>query len=268
VSQKLYFITYGTSPEFDISKKHLVSLVKYSGLFEKTFSYDFNDIENDFIQKYEKILTNKRGGGYWLWKINIIKQTLNIIKKNDILLYMDAGSSFNINGKKRFLEYIELLNQEKVVGNFRFESEKHHIEKHWTSKELFSYFDINSESPIATSTQFEAGHLLLKKNDHTEELLNNFLEVIDYDPNLITDYYNKTQQIEDFKECRHDQSILSILSKKMGCVSVENETDFRFRKNIQYSYPILAVRKKGHKNKDRLKYTIFSSYYKKRPTYF
>jgi hypothetical protein len=268
VSQKIYFITYGTSPEYDISKKHLVSLIKYSELFEKAISYDFKDIDNDFIQKYEKILTNKRGGGYWLWKINIIRQTLETIKKNDLLLYMDAGSSFNIRGKKRFLEYIELLNHEQTIGNFRFESEKHHIEKEWTSKELFSYFDINLESPIATSTQYEAGHLLIKNNDHTEELLNNFLEAIDYDPNFITDEYNKTRQIENFKECRHDQSILSLLSKKMGCVSVENETDFRLRKDIQYNYPILAVRKKGHKKKDRLKYKIFSSYYKKRPVYF
>lgn len=268
MSQKVYFITYGTSPEYDISKKHLISLINHSGLFEKAISFDFKDLEYDFVKKYEKILTNKKGGGYWIWKLNILKQTLEKIKKNDILLYMDSGSSFNINGKKRFLEYIELLNQENNIGNFRFESEKHHLENEWTSKEVFSYFDIKVDSLIGNSTQFEAGHLLLKKNKHTDELLNSFLEAVDYDPALITDYYNNTQQIESFKECRHDQSILSLLSKKLGCVSVENETDFRSRKDIQYEYPILAVRKKGHKKKDRLKYTIFSSYYKKRPSYF
>lgn len=268
MTQKIYFITYGDTPEYDISKKHLISLIKYTDLFESAVSFNSNNLEQDFVNKYSKILSQKRGGGYWLWKINIINQTLKHMKENDLLLYMDAGSSFNINGKKRFLEYVDLLNHEKVNGNFRFESESHHIEKEWTSKEIFSYFGVNQDSDIASTTQYEGGHLLLRKNEHTNELINSFLKAIDYDPMLITDFYNSTNQIENFKECRHDQSILSILSKTLGCVSVKNETDFRDREYLQYTYPILAVRKKGHGLKDRLKYSVFSNYYKNKPSYF
>ena len=49
--------------------------------------------------------------------------------------------------------------------------------------------------------------------------------VIDSDKNLITDHYN-TNQISNFKENRHDQSILSLLSKKFGGVILKNETFF------------------------------------------
>lgn len=268
MTQKLYFITFASNKDFRISKKHLLSLVKHSNIFDNISSFSLSNLENDFVKKYGDILAEKRGSGFWLWKVNIIDQTLRAMKDNDILLYMDAGSSFNFHAKNKFLEYINLLNDQTEVGNFRFECESHHVEKEWTSKELFSYFNINVDSEIGNSTQFEGGHLLFKKNIHTQELIRSFYDTVDYDSKLITDYYNTTPQIESFKECRHDQSIFSLLSKKMGSVSVENETDFRNRIELQYDYPLLATRRKGHGIKDRLKHNLFSGYYKKRPTFF
>ncbi len=268
MNQKLYFITFGDNKNFKTAKNHLISLVKYSKIFDSVSSFSSADLENDFLAKYKNILMSERGSGYWMWKINIIEQTLKVMNENDILLYMDAGSSFNFHAKKKFLEYVNLLNNQPEIGNFRFECEKHHIEKEWTSKELFSYFDINVDSKIGNSTQFEGGHLLFKKNPHTKDLIKNFYNTVDYDPNFITDYYNTTSQISSFKECRHDQSIFSLLSKKMGSISVANETDFRNRIDMQYDYPLLATRRKGHGLKDRLRHTLFPHYYKKRPAYF
>ena len=268
MNQKIYFITYGSSKEFNISKKHLISLAKYSGIFEKELSFGSNDLDREFVEKYQNILSNKRGGGFWLWKANIINQTLDIMNENDILLYMDAGSSFNFHAKKRFYEYVDILNGNTNVGNFRFECEPHHIEKEWTSKEVFSYFNIKIDSTIGNSTQYEGGHILFQKNNHTRELMKNFIDVVNYDENLITDFYNSKSQIEKFNECRHDQSIFSILSKKMGCEAVKNETDFRSREEKQFDFPILSVRKKGHGLKDRLKHNLFPFYYKKHPSYF
>ena len=54
----------------------------------------------------------------------------------------------------------------------------------------------------------------------------------------------------------------------MGCEAVKNETDFRSREEKQFDFPILAVRKKGHGLKDRLKHNLFPFYYKKHPSYF
>ena len=82
----------------------------------------------------------------------------------------------------------------------------------WTSKELFNFFRfLQIENRL--STQLEAGHILFKKNNQTDEIIKLFHKVLDYDEELITDYYNDTNQISRFRECRHDQGIWSLLTK-------------------------------------------------------
>lgn len=50
------------------------------------------DIERKFKEKNASIWNAKRGAGYWIWKPYIIDKTLNQLKQNDYLLYMDAGA--------------------------------------------------------------------------------------------------------------------------------------------------------------------------------
>lgn len=266
--QKINFITYSEGKEFEISKKHIISLAKFSGFFDKCVSYSFKDLDSEFIKKYSHILDKERGAGYWLWKLNIIEKSLSSMKNNDILIYSDAGSSFNLNAKKRFYEYIDLLNSQNIYGNLRFECEPQHIENLWTSKELFDYFNIKLDSEHALSTQLEAGHMIFKKTDHTLEFLKSFHKVLEHDVELITDKYNSTPQIKNFMETRHDQSIWSLLSKIEGSISVKNETDFRGRQDKQYEYPFLAVRRKGHGFRDRFLYKFLKHYKKNKPEYF
>ena len=59
---------------------------------------------------------------------------------------------------------------------------------------------------------------------------------------LITDKYSGNQ-IEGYRSNRHDQSILSILSKIYGCEEKENEVWFKQKEKLQFEYPFLAVNK-------------------------
>jgi len=266
--QKLFFITYSDNKDYIVSKPHLISLAKYSGFFDQCIGYSFKDLDGNFINKYKEVLTMKRGGGYWLWKLNIIEKTLNEMQKDDILIYSDAGSSFNYHAKKRFQEYIEMVNDEKNYPHLRFESESHHIENEWTSRELFDYFGLKEDSKHGSSTQLSGGQMLFKKTDHTLDLLDSFHKVLEFDINLITDYYNDTKQIPQFKECRHDQSIWSLLSKTKGCIKLNNEIEFKGMPDLQYDFPFLAVRRKGHGLRDRIIYKVFKNSKKSKPEYF
>ena len=42
------------------------------------------DLSADFKKKYSKILSEKRGGGFWIWKHHIIKESLSLINENDL----------------------------------------------------------------------------------------------------------------------------------------------------------------------------------------
>lgn len=264
--QKIYFITYGTK-NFRIAKSHLISVAKESGLFEKVIGFNQNSLSNEFINKYKNILTSPRGAGYWIWKHEIINSVLENINEGDLVVYSDSGSSFNYFAKNRFNEYIDMLN-ESNYGNFRIECESIHKENDWTTAELFNYFDINFDSDIAKDTQLEATHMIFKKNEHTENYINEYKKLLNFDPYLITDKYNLDGQIDSFKENRHDQSIFSLLSKIYGGVTIKNETHFTEEKDAQVNYPFLAVRKHGHGLKDTIKYISNYQDMKYSPVYF
>ncbi len=266
MKNKIYFITYGDE-NFDIAKKHIIGLAKYSGFFEESISFSREDLDIEFKKKYNKILNMPRGGGYWIWKHRIIENFLDKINKNDLIVYSDAGATFNYKAKKRFFEYIDIINGSEY-GNFRIECEPHFIENEWTIKELFNFFNLEQLSDIGTSTQLEGGHMIIKKNEHTDFYLNEFKKVIEYDQELITDNYNKKQNFQNFKENRHDQSIFSLLSKKYGCEYIENETEYKNRPELQYESPFLSVRRYGHGLKDTFKFYTFYNKIRKQPAYF
>ena len=252
MKQKIIFFTFSEGTQFKYSKFHLSKLAESSGIFNSVFSFSFKDISNDFKKKYHPILSQKRGAGYWLWKIYFLDHFSKELNQDDIIIYMDAGSIFNKNGKKKLNEYLDML-KDSEYGNFRIKSLPDHIEKYYSTKQLFEYFKIAPDNSLANSTQFEAGHMIFKNNLHTKSYIQEFIKVIDFDNNLITDFYNNYQNNEFFIENRHDQSIFSLLSKLYGCVFVDNETDFRDNPSIQYDYPFLALRRKGHGLKDQIK---------------
>ena len=264
--QKRYFITYGTK-DFRIAKSHLVNLAKESGYFDDVISCNQRSLSKEFRLKYDSILKERRGAGYWIWKHEIISNVLSEINENDIVVYCDAGSSFNYFAKDRFLKYIEMLN-ESEFGNFRIECEEIHKEYKWTTKQLFDYFGISPDSDDFKTTQLEATQLIFQKTEHTKTLFKEYREVLKFDKKLITDEYNNITQHQGFVENRHDQSIFSLLTKKMGGVIVPNETHFSQNLELQRNYPFLAVRRHGHGLLDTYKYVTNQKNIKNTPVYF
>ena len=131
--------------------------------------------------------------------------------------------------------------QVSEFGNLRIENPKILLKNIGLQKSFFSYFNVSVDSDIGNSAQLLGGHLLFKKNKHTENFLNEFFKLVDFDQNLITDF-TKKNQIINFKENRHDQSIFSLLTKIFGGVILENETFFESNSLEQKDYPFLSVK--------------------------
>ena len=175
---KKYFLTYGTS-EFNLQKKHLCNLAKKLDFFDETIALSPNDLDVNFKNKYSEILSQSTGGGFYLWKYKIIKDSLSQLKKDDILFYLDAGSSINYQAKDRFNYYLEmLLSNNKTHLAFK----QHHLkEKFWTHKELFKYFNMSVEGSEGESGQFMGGVQMYKNSSNSIDYLNSFEKVIDDD---------------------------------------------------------------------------------------
>ena len=224
---KIHFITYGDE-KFTNSKKRIFNEALNTNWFETITIYEPKDIDDEHKKEFEDVYKYSHGDGYYLWKIYIVLKSLEKINDKDFLVYIDSGCKINKNGEKRFYEYIDLIkdNTNKIISFYLSWSK----EREWTTKQLFDAFDLTTESYIAKSCQHIGGILIMQKCKKTIEIFKLAMEIIREDHKLITDYYNKTDQISIFKENRHDQSILSIIRKLKGSILIKDETNSTHKK--------------------------------------
>ena len=235
--KKTHFITYGDEG-FTNSKIRIINEAKNSGFFETYHPYGPEDLTVNFRNNFQDILKEKRGGGYWIWKIDVILNKLDQLKDGEFLIYMDCGCSIKKYGVKRLNEYLNLLNNSKYgIISFQLTNE---LEKVWTTKEIFDYFKIDKDNEIYNSNQYMSTILIMQKKKHLMDILKIYSQVLVDNRMLFTDKYNNKQE-EYFKDNRHDQSIFSIIRKLYGSIVILDET----YKNQRYKVPFIATRIRG-----------------------
>jgi hypothetical protein len=238
--RKFVFITFGGPKErFKNPLVRIYNEAKNFSVFDEIYCFDDSDLKKDeiFWNKHGSFIEkNYKGYGYWIWKPYLIHKKLNELNEGDILVYADCGCEININGKKRFNEYIDMLdNNENNYGIISFQME--HLEKLWTKKAILQWFE--ADENIKNTGQCIGGIQIIKKNEHSINIINEWLNNIKYE------FINDTRNDEEpyFIENRHDQSIYSIIVKKYGSIKLSDETWFHDWNN-GINYPILAKRNK------------------------
>jgi len=217
--RSLYFITYGDK-EFQHSKDRLVNQVRDMKIFQSARAFTRSQLEHDpnFIQwkkPLEHVWVAKRGGGYWIWKPYIINRTLYEIKERDVLVYADAGSSAYASGVPLLMEYIDNIDTSNY-GILSFQMS--HIERTWTTRQLFENFNLTTTSSHALSGQYHSTYIVFVNVAHARRLVAQWLETIHTHPGLVTDVYNDQGQGPYFRDNRHDQSVFSLVCKLGGSV--------------------------------------------------
>lgn len=59
--------------------------------FAGVFMFGPELLSEDFKRENKETLCYLRGSGYWVWKPEIILQTIKLVKPNDTIMYLDAG---------------------------------------------------------------------------------------------------------------------------------------------------------------------------------
>jgi hypothetical protein len=198
-------------------------------IFNNIITYTDKDLIDDpiFWNKHSDfILNNYRGYGYWIWKPYLTLKTLEIMNENDILVYCDAGCELNSEGINRLNEYINIV-ENNEYANISFELS--HKEKSWTKMDIFNFFNININDnndidKYVNSKQLIAGIFILKKCKLTSFIIEEWYRIA-CNYNLINDTPSILPNDESFIENRHDQSIFSLLRKKYGTITINDETN-------------------------------------------
>ena len=246
--RKIHFITYAND-KFKDAKKRIIKEANSFGEFSSVKGFGPEDLSVEFSSKFNDVLSQSRGAGFWTWRPHILKETLDRMNDGEFLVYLDAGCKLNPQGKKRFYEYIDMLDKSDYgflsfamsggVGPGSLEPERN-----YSVKEVFKYFSIDVESEMAKSGQYLGGVLILQKNDHAMKLVDMFMKALEDDPLMFSDHYNDRQQEHYFRDNRHDQSISSIIRKIHGSVVIDGDESWMqpFGKGESLKYPFWATR--------------------------
>lgn len=246
--RKKVFVTFGGPTKNYHNRVYNLCVQAISiQFFNDVFGFTDFHLKNDisFWKKHgDFIESNPRGYGFWLWKPFVIKKSLENLELNDILIYADAGCNFNFTplSLKRLNEYVEMVDN-SVYGILTFQLNHKEIEytKYETFEKIISH-DNENIAQFKESGQCIATIIIMRKNPHTVNLVNEWLRFSEmYD--LINDKH--TSETSVFKDHRHDQSIFSLLVKKLGSLKIPDETFFHpnwYENGI--NYPIWATRQR------------------------
>jgi hypothetical protein len=178
------------------------------GKVDEYYSYKPGDIDVDFKRNNKEILSKERGNGYWLWKPYFILKTFREkLNKGDYLIYTDSAVLY-LDKAEKIINFMIYKNKEMWLFI------THHLEKHFSKRDAFILLD--ADSYIYTDTfQYMATIQVYKKSKFSENFLEKLLHY-SKDKRIITDNPN-TQGLpnyDGFIDNRHDQTVLSLLTKK------------------------------------------------------
>lgn len=212
-----YYINFANK-DFLFNQRFASFMARFFGGFDRIIEYAVEDIDVEFHEQNKRVLIQKKGAGYWLWKPYIIGKTLAIMNDGDYLFYCDSGA-FMLKSIDFLIEEMERVGQD-VVG---FELPL--IERQWTKVEVFNALKLNQQKFVDTN-MIQASFQLIKKSDESVEFYRKLLEFSKV-PELIMDApLNIKEQYVDFIEHRHDQSIFSLLYKKHAYIPFKDPSQF------------------------------------------
>lgn len=209
------------------------------GRADKVIQYGYLDLDDEFKNKNKNILSQARGGGYWIWKPYIILKTLNeIADYGDYVLYCDSGSYF-VNKIEHLIKAMEKENTD--IMSFELPL----MEKQWTKKETFVLMESDNYD-VANSNQILATFILVKKSNRSIDFIKEYLKYC-CNEKIVIDDYNVAEQCREFITHRNDQSVLSLLIKKYKIQPFRDPSQYGDRHNA-YAEKDRWLRYKNYEN--------------------
>jgi len=180
----------------------------------------------DFWKKNGFILSRPRGAGYWIWKPYIILETFKNLEDGDVVLYSDAGLSVIGNLNPLYKVAQSDSNGGKIMFKLPAVGVPHHLAKTWTKRDCFVIMNCDNEE-YWNANMSNGAVSLWKKSEENIEFLKEWMRYL-RDPRIVTDDPNMAGKPNffEFKDHRHDQSVLSLLAIKYKFEMFRDPTQF------------------------------------------
>lgn len=168
--------------------------------------------------EHPNIMSSRRGAGYWLWKPYIILDVLDSVPDGTLVLYTDSATTF-VADPAPFLAIAE----SSPVSLFQMVGRQ---QSHWTKRDCFVDLEADSEE-FWNLPQLTAGYQLYRAGDRAKEFVS-ALSTAMANERRISDTPNVLGRpnLPGFVDHRHDQSILTIVAKKMDAAIFPDPSQF------------------------------------------
>lgn len=223
---KKIHISYGDklyTKSLDLLEKTTIEI----GKSDEFIRYNRELLETtEFYQKNKYILDQQRGNGLWLWKPFIILETFKNIENGDIVIYSDAGLSVIDNLTPLYLLAQNEQNLGRIVFKLPAVGVPHHKIKAWTRRDAF-VLTISDEEKYWNADMTNGAVSVWVKNDKNIEFISRWLRFL-RDPRIIMDGTNMCGKpnFPEFRDHRHDQSVLSLLIVKENMELYRDPTQY------------------------------------------
>lgn len=208
---KKIFFSFGNWKYYS-ALDHLRESAKYIGNVDEIRILKESDIDTQFYINNAKHFSFDKGFGYWIWKSYFIQKFLKDAKDDDVFLYVDSGnlveSDLTPLYEKCWNDTKGIVLFENTDGEPNGDVWKNNL---WTKSDCFNMMGLNTPEYVF-GNQVNASYIVFRKTDFTKKFFDAFLDACQHF-NIISDAPNITEDFnKDFRDHRHDQSILSLLS--------------------------------------------------------
>lgn len=168
-----------------------------------------DSLDDDFYSRNEAILSQKRGGGFWLWKPCILEAMLAATNA-EFLVYCDCGSTI-----KQPLGVVVRALKDSGASILAFDlTTNGWLEYQWTKGQVLRAMGA-TDPELSQSGQIGGTAVVMRVDDFSRRLVHQWLLLMQ-DGVFATDVPSADMggDYPGFIEHRHDQSVFSLLVKK------------------------------------------------------
>jgi len=208
------FFTFGAGKKFIEASERLISQAEKTEIFDEIVSYTDADLKimSDFWPYHGDFISNNpRMYGYGIWKPYLVLKELEGMYDGDVLFYADSGCEFDLHceiPKDEYKKLLEKLSVHNIIASTC------NYDKNMNKMDLVLHLGM-LDHPYFAAEQLQATSFIIVKNETTVRFVNEWYRIC-CNYHMINDKPSLSQNRDDYNEHRHDQSVFSLLFKKMG----------------------------------------------------
>ena len=213
--RKIHFVTFGSSG-FYKTLERINAEAHHSNFFDELHTFTEKDLPQELFEYCEN---NKLGYGFYIWKPYLVNELINKIPENDIIVWMDSGSSVYETGKKRFDEYIKMVD-ESDYANIGFEGWSEHYETTYGKRQIFEVLEANDFLELeGGGLGLMAGIFIIRNTEYTRKIVKLWKDTC-FNHKYLIDNSPEPHNNEINYNNRCDQPVWSVIRRKYGCVII------------------------------------------------